>query len=138
MFSYERRAYYHETDQMGIIHHSNYLKWMEEARIALMDKLGFSYKKMEDLGVISPVTGVDLEYKNPTKFNDNVVISVKVLEYTGVKLTFEYEIADKETNKINAIGHSKHCFLMNGKIVSLKKNLVEFHEAFMKYIEEEM
>ena len=49
MFKYERRAYYHETDQMGIIHHSNYLKWMEEARIALMDKLGFSYKKMEEL-----------------------------------------------------------------------------------------
>ena len=40
MFKYERKAYYHETDQMGIIHHSNYLKWMEEARIALMDELG--------------------------------------------------------------------------------------------------
>lgn len=137
MFSYERRAYYHETDQMGIIHHANYLKWMEETRIALMDKLGFSYKKMEELGVISPVTGVDLEYKNPTKFNDTVVINIKVIEYTGVKLTFEYEIVDKETNKINAIGHSKHCFLMGGKIVSLKRSLVEFHNAFMDYIEED-
>lgn len=137
MFCYERRAYYHETDQMGIIHHSNYLKWMEEARIALMDKLGFSYKKMEDLGVISPVTSVDLEYKNPTKFNDTVLINIKVLEYTGVKLTFEYEIKDKITNVINAIGHSKHCFIMNGKIVSLKRNLLEFHDAFIKYIEED-
>ena len=137
MFTYERRAYYHETDQMGVIHHSNYLKWMEEARIALMDKLGFSYKKMEELGIISPVTSVDLEYKNPTKFNDTVLINVKVLEYTGVKLTFEYEIIDKEKNVINAIGHSKHCFIMNGKIISLKKNLNEFHEAFQKFIEEE-
>lgn len=137
MFSYERRAYYHETDQMGVIHHANYLKWMEETRIALMDKLGFPYKKMEDLGVISPVTAVDLEYKNPTKFNDTVIISIKVLEYTGVKLTFEYEIKDKDTNTINAIGHSKHCFIMNGKIVSLKRNLTEFHDAFMNYIEED-
>ena len=137
MFSYSRRAYYHETDQMGIIHHANYLKWMEEARIALMDKLGFSYKKMEDLGVISPVTAIDVEYKNSTKFNDEVIVNVKVLEYSGVKLTFEYEIINKENNVLNAICHSKHCFIMNGKIISLKRNLIEFHDAFMKFIEED-
>ena len=137
MFSYSRRAYYHETDQMGIIHHANYLKWMEEARIALMDKLGFSYKKMEDLGVISPVTAIDVEYKNPTKFNDEVIVNVKVLEYSGVKLTFEYEIINKENNVLNEICHSKHCFIMNGKIISLKRNLIEFHDAFMKFIEED-
>ncbi len=137
MFCYERKAYYHETDQMGIIHHSNYLKWMEEARIFLMDKLGFSYKKMEEFGIISPVTNIDLEYKNPTKFNDEVLIYIKVLEYTGVKLLFEYKIIDKLTKNINAIAHSKHCFIKNGKIISLKKDLKEFHEAFIKFIEEE-
>ncbi|MCR5706353.1 MAG: acyl-CoA thioesterase [Acholeplasmatales bacterium] len=136
MFTYERRAYYHETDQMGVIHHANYIKWMEEARIALMDYLGFSYKKMEDLGVISPVTGIDLEYKNPTRFNDNVLINVKVSEYSGVKLTIEYEIVSKDSGELRALGHSKHCFLMNGRIVSLKRSLPEFNEAFTKYIEE--
>ncbi|MCR5705950.1 MAG: acyl-CoA thioesterase [Acholeplasmatales bacterium] len=136
MFTYERRAYYHETDQMGVIHHANYIKWMEEARIALMDYLGFSYKKMEDLGVISPVTGIDLEYKNPTRFNDIVLINVKVSEYSGVKLTIEYEIVSKDSLELRALGHSKHCFLMNGRIVSLKRSLPEFNEAFTKYIEE--
>lgn len=136
MFRYERRAYYHETDQMGVIHHSNYIKWMEEARVALMDYLGFSYKKMEDLGVISPVTAIDLEYKNPTRFNDTVLIYVKVSEYSGVKLTIEYEIKSKDDLTIKAIGHSKHCFLMNGRIVSLKRSLPEFNDAFEKYIEE--
>jgi len=136
MFTYERRAYYHETDQMGVIHHANYIKWMEEARIALMDYLGFSYKKMEDLGVISPVTGIDLDYKNPTRFNDTVLINVKVSEYSGVKLTIEYEIVSKESGEVKALGHSKHCFLMNGRIVSLKRSLPEFNEAFTKYIEE--
>lgn len=52
-YTYYRKAQYHETDQMGIIHHSNYVKWMEEARIGYMSRMGFSYKKVEELGVIS-------------------------------------------------------------------------------------
>ena len=45
-YTYYRKAQYHETDQMGIIHHSNYVKWMEEARIGYMSRMGFSYKKV--------------------------------------------------------------------------------------------
>ena len=51
MFTYKRKAQYHETDQMGIIHHSNYVRWMEEARIAFMESLGFGYDKVESLGI---------------------------------------------------------------------------------------
>lgn len=135
MFRYERRAYYHETDQMGIIHHSNYLKWMEEARIALMDKLGFSYKKMEELGIISPVVAASCEYKKPVKFNDDVFIDVTVEEYNGIKLTFNYTIINKETNEISTIGKTKHCFMKNNAIVSLKKVLPEFHDIFVSFAE---
>lgn len=61
-YTYYRKAQYHETDQMGIIHHSNYVKWMEEARIGYMSRMGFSYKKVEELGVISPVVEIsDIE-----------------------------------------------------------------------------
>ena len=55
---YIHQAQYYETDQMGIIHHSNYIRWMEEARIAYMDELGFPYKKVEEAGIISPVLSV--------------------------------------------------------------------------------
>ena len=61
MFTYTRRAQYHETDQMGVIHHSNYVKWMEEARISFMDELGMSYHALEELGIVSPVTGISVE-----------------------------------------------------------------------------
>lgn len=135
MFKYERRAYYHETDQMGIIHHSNYLKWMEEARIALMDKLGFSYKKMEDLGIISPVMAASCEYKKPVKFNDVVEIVVSVEEYNGLKLIFNYEIVNKDTNEVSTIGKTKHCFMKDGAIISLKRSLPEFHDAFIEFME---
>lgn len=136
MFKYERRAYYHETDQMGIIHHSNYLKWMEEARIALMDKLGFSYKKMEDLGIISPVIFASCEYKKPVLFNDDVTICVSVEEYNGLKLTFNYEIINNNGD-VSTIGKTKHCFMKNNKIISLKRTLPEFHDVFVKFMENE-
>ena len=55
---YRRKAQYHETDQMGIIHHSNYVKWMEEARIDFMKEMGFGYGEVENRGIVSPVAGV--------------------------------------------------------------------------------
>lgn len=50
---YERRAQYYETDQMGVVHHSNYIRWFEEARVFFMDQMGFGYDEMEKSGVSS-------------------------------------------------------------------------------------
>ena len=60
MFTYSRKAQYHETDKMGIIHHSNYIKWLEEARIAYMEHLGYGFDKVEQLGIVSPVAGISI------------------------------------------------------------------------------
>lgn len=134
MYLYERRAYYHETDQMGVIHHSNYLKWMEEARINLLDSCGISYKYMEDNGIISPVTAISIEYKTPCKFDDIVLLELKISEYTGVKMTVEYKIYNKETNAIYVTATSKHCFIKDGKIVSLKRVLPNDHQRMVDFI----
>ncbi len=72
VFVYTRIAQYHETDQMGIIHHANYVKWMEEARVAFLDEIGWSYKRIEEEGIVSPVAGISLEYKKPFEFSDQV------------------------------------------------------------------
>ena len=74
MITYERKAYYHETDQMGVIHHSNYFRWLEEARVYFLDELGLSYKHMEEIGIISPVVSIAAEYKKPVKFDEIVNI----------------------------------------------------------------
>lgn len=132
-FTYEHHAKYYETDQMGIIHHSNYIRWMEESRIALMDYAGISYRKMEEMKVISPVLSIDCQYKSMTHFDDVVVITPKVIKYNGVKLEIEYEMRDKESNELRVVGHSGHCFLDdNRKPVSLKRSFPEIHEKFMK------
>ena len=74
MFTYSRKAHYHETDQMGVIHHANYPKWMEEARVAFLDSLGVSYRAMEEAGVLSPVVSLAVEYKRPARFDDELEV----------------------------------------------------------------
>lgn len=128
MFIYTRRAQYHETDQMGVIHHSNYVKWMEEARISFMDELGMSYHSLEELGIVSPVTGITVDYKRPSHFDDEIEIRVGVSKYTGVKLEISYEMYNRTLDEICADAVSSHCFMKGGKIVSLKREVPELDE----------
>ena len=135
MKDYEHKAEYYETDQMGIIHHSNYIRWYESARIYFMDNLGISYKKMEEKGIISPVLSVSSEYKNMVYFDDVVLVNVKIKKYNGIRLELEYTLTNKETGEIVNTGSSKHCFLMNNKFINLKKVSEEFHEMFLNAVE---
>lgn len=128
---YEHTAKYYETDQMGIIHHSNYIRWMEEARIDFMNKMGFSYKAMEEMGIISPVLEVTGKYKNMVHFDDTVIIDTGIKEYNGVKMTISYEMKKKEDGAVCFIGESKHCFMSSdGKIVSLSRKYPEVDLLF--------
>ena len=63
---YEHKTQYYETDQMGIIHHYNYIRWFEEARMDMMEQMGMGYAEMEKRGIISPVLSVHSEYKSMT------------------------------------------------------------------------
>ena len=67
MRNYTRKVYYYETDRMGIVHHSNYIRWFEESRIYFLEKAGFPYEKMEETGVMIPVLSAACEYKNAVK-----------------------------------------------------------------------
>ena len=91
---YKHLVQYYETDQMGIVHHSNYIRWFEEARSFLLEENGFGYKKMEESGIISPVLSVNARYKSMTHYYDTVIINVKVIKYNGVKITLEYTVID--------------------------------------------
>ncbi|MBO5542905.1 MAG: acyl-CoA thioesterase [Acholeplasmatales bacterium] len=134
MMTYERKAFYHETDQMGVIHHSNYLRWLEEARIFFLDNLGLSYKKMEEIGIISPVVSIKLDYIKPVHFDDYVLIDMKVIKYTGVKMIFEYVIRDKNTNDVMVRAESSHCFTDGKNVISFKREYPEYHKIIDDYV----
>lgn len=138
MTEYRHHANYYETDQMGIIHHSNYIRWMEEARIHAMDEMGFGYRRMEEMGIVSPVLSVHCEYKNMVHFDDTVLIHVWIKEYNGIKLTLGYRMTNEVTGQICTIGESSHCFLdQNGKLISLKKSCPECDAAFLQWKDRE-
>ncbi len=123
MYIYRRKAQYHETDSMGIIHHSNYVKWMEEARVEFMDSIGLSYREMEEMGVSSPVVSINVEYKKQVEFSDKVEIRINVNEYNGAVLEFDYEFYNLTKDEICTHATSRHCFIHDNRLVSLKKEL---------------
>lgn len=136
MEKYKHKVQYYETDKMGITHHSNYIRWMEEARVDWLDKIGWSFEKLENLGMISPVVEINCKYINSTKFNDIVEINVMLKEYKGVKLIVEYEMINSKTKELVVKGESKHCFTTkDGKIISIKKEYPEFNETLLKELE---
>ncbi len=117
---YTHIVQYYETDKMGITHHSNYIRWMEEARIDFLSQIGWDYAKLEEMGIISPVLNVACDYKISTTFSDRVLISVKVKEFKGVKLHLAYEMKNEE-GKTVCKATSSHAFLnREGRPIRMK------------------
>lgn len=135
---YEHHVKYYETDQMRIVHHSNYIRWMEEARMDMMEQMGFSYKQMEEMEIISPVLSVQCEYKSMVHFSDTVVIEARVEYYNGIKLKVGYRMTDKETGELRTVASSEHCFLdRSGKPLSLKRSYPEIDTRFFQIMDED-
>ena len=123
---YLRKVHYHETDKMGVTHHTNYIKWMEEARIDFLDQIGWSYARLEREGIISPVIGVECQYKHSTTFDDTVRIRVGVAEFKGVKLIIRYHMTNEATGQVVLTGKTMHCFTTpDGRPIILKKQYPE-------------
>ncbi len=134
MKPYEHKVQYYETDKMGIVHHSNYIRWMEEARIDFLDKIGWNYKVMEDNGITSPVTSVESKYKCNTVFGDVISIEVSVTEFKGIRLKLRYVMRKGDVVVNEAT--SEHCFLdEEEKIVNIKKVKPEFYETLAGLVE---
>ena len=113
------------------------VQYYEEARVDFFDKVGYNYKKLEDEGIISPVIGVECNYKISTRFEDYVEIEVKVKEFKGVKLIFEYIMKKVDTEEIVATGLSKHCFVNSGnRPIILKKEFPELDKKLKELLEE--
>ena len=137
---YTRQAQYYETDQMKIIHHGSYIHWMEEARVSVMEQIGFGYERMESMGVFCPVLGVELAYRSMVRFGEKVLIECRIAEYTGLQLTMLYRMTNRTTGAVCTECSSRHGFLdAEGNIISLKRKYPEIHELILhSMIQEEV
>ena len=139
MFSYEHNVKYYETDQMGVVHHSNYIRWFEEARVEFMREIGLPYKHMEEEGVQVPVVSVACKYRSPAHFDDWIVVETTVKKYNGIVVELAYTVKEKESGTVLVTGDSSHCFVdgVTFKPISLKLARPDMHEAFLSAMEKE-
>ena len=133
---YVRQAQYYETDQMGVIHHVNYIHWMEEARVDDLDQSGFGYRAMEEQGISSPVLRLECSYLRSTAFGETVEIRLRMARYNGVRMVLDYEMREKESGQLRLTARSEHCFLKGGRPVSLKRVCPAYDQVFRAMQEE--
>lgn len=134
MEPYTHKAQYYETDQMGVVHHSNYIRWFEEGRTWFLEQIGFPYDVMENqIKIISPVLEVTCQYRAMVRFSDVVDIYTKVEKFNGIKLTLSYRVINKKTGELTTTGTSSHCFLNEkGQPISLKKEYPDFYGKILE------
>jgi len=129
--TFERKINYYETDKMGVVQHSNYKRFLEEARCYMLDKMGIPFSVLEENGITIPVLGVNVEYKYHVTFDDVIEIKLYIKEYNGVRLSVGYNITNKANGKMVLTGETKHCFTdHNLKPINLKKVKPEFSKKF--------
>ena len=124
MFVYQHKVHYYETDRMGITHHSNYIRFMEEARVAFLDAIGASFAGIEADGIVSPVMAVEGRYLHTTTFDDLIDIEVFIKDISPLKLRIGYRMRVGETDVFEGV--SVHCFLENGRPVRILERYPQF------------
>lgn len=126
------RVRYAETDQMGVVYHSNYIIWFEVGRVELLRQLGFAYRDMEQHDDIHiAVADVHCRFKFPARYDDLLTIRTRLVNVRGSVLHFGYEIVRAEDGKTLAEGESVH-ISVNSKFERMhlpQKYLVPFLKA---------
>ena len=122
--SFKLRVYYYDTDKMGVVYHSNYLKWMEIARTEYFRDI-LPYKNIENIGFILPVKSLNIEYIDSAKYDDEIEIFVKIEEINSIKIKFYYEMYD--SNKVlKAKARTVNVFVdENGKLKRISNEMLE-------------
>ena len=95
------RVRYAETDQMGFVYYGNYAQYYEVGRVEAMRSLGFSYKEMEDSGILMPVINFNIDYKKPALYDDEIRIVTTVSKLPSVRITFDYECYNQKNELLN-------------------------------------
>ncbi len=99
--SFQMRVWYVDTDQMGIVHHSNYVRYYEAARSDLMRDLGVSYAEMERRGVMMPILEVHSHYKASAHFDEMITVEVSLEQMPMARITFNYKIFNEQGQLLN-------------------------------------
>jgi acyl-CoA thioester hydrolase len=111
---------YAETDQMGIVHHSAYVVWMEEGRSTYMRAIGSDYADIERSGFFFAVTEINVRYLAPAHYGERVTVRTRLEDIRSRSLTFAYEVVLTDTGQTLVTGQSKHvCIDREGRVATI-------------------
>ena len=128
---------YVETDQMGIVHHSNYYAWFEVGRTEYITGIGMTYKEMEEENIMLPVVESSCRYMEGAKNEDILIIQTYIKELNGAKVIFNYNVVRVIDGKILAKGSTIHAFVNEKfRIINLKKANTDIWSRFQKLLKE--
>jgi acyl-CoA thioester hydrolase len=136
-FSYSRKIQFYETDAMGVVHHSNYIRWFEEARVEFMDHMGYGYAKLNGVGIDIAVTGVSCEYRSMARFGEMVEIHLRLAALSHARMTVRYEVSDAASGTVRVTGETRHGFVSRetARPIALKKAVPELYALFERKLE---
>lgn len=127
---FKREINYYETDKMQVVHHSNYIRFLEECRMDFMKQIGLDYAKVEQAGLMVPVLSVSCNYLSPARFGDTICIVPKVERFHGLKFDMSYRIYSEDFSVLHNEAQSSHCFVdLNFQPVRLKKEYPKIYET---------
>lgn len=111
MTPFSRTVNYYETDRMGIVHHSNYLRFFEEARVDWLAQLGIPYDVLEQRGLMSPLLASACTYHKPLTFGEPFRVCIMLTQYNGLRMTLAYRVERTTDDALCATGETSHCFV---------------------------
>lgn len=121
-------ARYAETDQMGIVHHSNYAVWFEAGRTDFLKKAGISNSSIEAKGALLPLYEMNCQFKSPAKYEDKILVVTKLSSLSRVRLQFSYEVVNADNSKLLATGETMHAWTTRElKPVNAKKIIPDIY-----------
>lgn len=108
MWSFNRQVNYYETDRMGVVHHSNYLRYLEEARYIWMEDMGIPYPDIEKQGIIVPCTEAKQTFLNFLCYGDTFSVHMELYKFTGLRMYFRYEVYNEATGDLCLTAETVH------------------------------
>jgi len=122
VFLYKRRVHFYETDAQGVVHHSNYFRFFEEARGEFLRSLGFPYSKMRERGLEVVLLSASCDYKKPLRYDELFTVELRLTELSRFFFSFSYRVLRE--GELVAVAKTRHCALKGGKPASLPSELV--------------
>lgn len=136
---FKRKINYYETDKMQVVHHSNYIRFLEECRIDFFEQIGLDYDEMEKKGIMVPVLSVACDYQSPAKFGDTICIIPKITHFRGLKFEVSYRIYSEDFLVLHNEAVTTHCFVDSDfKPVRLKRDYPEIYEGMQALVDKDL